>query len=51
MSPADLKNPVLKVHATTLPHLDFIEKIIFDELIRQNRAVLIDEQEAACPRS
>jgi len=46
MSSAELKKPVLQVHATTLPHLDFIEKIILDELVKQGRAVVV-EQEAA----
>lgn len=46
MSPADLKKPILQVHATTLPHLDFIEKIILDELLRQGRAIVIDATEA-----
>ena len=34
---------VLQVHDTTLPHLDFIEKIILDELVRQGRAEIISE--------
>lgn len=46
MSPADLKKPVLRVHPTTLPHLDFIEKIILDELVRQGRAEIIGTPEA-----
>jgi hypothetical protein len=39
----EVKNPVLQVHATTLPHLDFIEKIILEELIRQGRAAIIKD--------
>jgi len=42
MSACDMKNSVLQVHATTLPHLDFIEKIILDELLRQGRAIVVD---------
>lgn len=41
MSAGDIKNSVLQVHATTLPHLDMIEKIILDELIRQGKAIVI----------
>jgi hypothetical protein len=37
------KNSVLQIHATTLPHLDLIEKIILDELIRQGRAVVVPD--------
>jgi hypothetical protein len=33
----------LQVHDTTLPHLDFVEKIILDELIRQGRAEIVSE--------
>lgn len=40
MSPADMKNPI-QIHATTLPHLDFVEKILLDELIKQGRAEVI----------
>lgn len=43
MLPADLKKPVLTVHATTVPHLDLIEKILLDELVRQGRAVVVPE--------
>ena len=32
----------IKIHKTTLPHLDFIEKILLDELLKQGRAVIID---------
>ena len=35
--------PVLQVHDTTLAHLDFIEKVILDELIRQGRAEIVSE--------
>jgi hypothetical protein len=42
MSPAEGKKSIL-VHETTLPHLDFIEKIILDELIRQGRATIIND--------
>lgn len=50
MSSADMKKPI-QVHATTLPHLDLIEKIIFDELVKQGRAVVVaDTPEATrCP--
>ena len=41
MSSSDIKKSVLQVHATTLPHLDFVEKILLDELIRQGRATII----------
>ena len=41
MSSVDVKNPTLLVHETTLLHLDFIEKILLDELIRQGRAAII----------
>lgn len=34
---------VLQVHDTTLPHLDYIEKILLDELVRQGRAVIVSE--------
>jgi hypothetical protein len=43
MSSAELKNSVLRIHGTTVPHLDMIEKIILDELVRQGRAVVVDE--------
>lgn len=33
---------VLQVHNSTLPHLDFIEKIVLDELIRQGKAEIIE---------
>ena len=39
-SPSD-KKPILQVHDTTVPHLDFIEKIILDELIKQRRAIIV----------
>lgn len=39
---ADVKNPVLQVHQTTVPHLDFIEKILLDELVRQGRAIVME---------
>jgi hypothetical protein len=42
-SSPNLKNVCLQVHATTLPHLDLVEKIILDELIKQGRAVIINE--------
>jgi len=34
---------VLQVHDTTLPHLDFIEKILLDELIRLGKAEIVSE--------
>jgi len=47
MSAGDIKNSVLQVHETTLPHLDIIEKIILDELVRQGRAIVITAGESA----
>jgi hypothetical protein len=41
MSTADVKKSILEIHETTLPHLDLIEKILLDELVRQGRAVVI----------
>lgn len=41
MSAGDIKKSVLRVHATTLPHLDMIEKIILDDLIKQGKAVVV----------
>jgi len=46
-SASDDKNPVLQIHATTLPHLDLIEKIILDELIRQGRARILPDKVAS----
>jgi len=43
MSACDIKNSVLRVHDTTLPHLDLIEKVILDDLIRQGKAVVITD--------
>jgi hypothetical protein len=41
---------ILQVHTSTLPHLDFIEKILLDELIRQGRAEIIsDDDERTVP--
>ena len=42
---------ILQVHTSTLPHLDFIEKILLDELIRQGRAEIIsdDDDERTAP--
>ena len=36
---------ILRVHDTTLPHLDPIEKVILDELVRLGRAVIVSEIE------
>ncbi len=36
---------VLRVHDTTLPHLDPIEKVILDELVRLGRAVIVSEDQ------
>ena len=38
---------VLLVHGTTLPHLDPIEKVILDELVRMGRAVIVSEDKIA----
>jgi len=38
-----MSTAVIQVHDTTLPHLDFIEKILLDELVRQGRAVVVSE--------
>ena len=38
---------VLRVHDTTLPHLDPIEKVILDELVQMGRAVIISEDQIA----
>ena len=35
---------VIRVHETTLPHLDLIEKILLDELVRQGKAEIITEE-------
>lgn len=43
MSAPNIKKPILRVHDTTVPHLDFIEKILLDELIRQGRAEIVSE--------
>jgi len=43
ISLAEVKKPVLLVHQTTLPHLDFIEKVILDELVRQGKAQIIND--------
>ena len=34
---------IIQVHDTTLPHLDFIEKILLDELIRLGKAEIVSE--------
>ena len=34
---------VIRVHDTTLPHLDIIEKILLDELIRLGKAEIVSE--------
>jgi hypothetical protein len=34
---------VLQVHDTTLPHLDFIEKILLDELLKLGKAEIISD--------
>ena len=44
MSFSDVKKAPIQVHSSTLPHLDFVEKIILDSLVKQGRAVVIDEQ-------
>ncbi len=36
---------VLRVHDTTLPHLDLIEQVILDELVKTGRAVIVSEIE------
>ena len=44
MSPSDVKNPVLlRVHETSIPHFDFIEKAILDALIGLGKAEIIAE--------
>ncbi len=35
---------ILQVHDTTLPHLDFIEKILLDQLVKLGRAEIISEK-------
>jgi hypothetical protein len=35
----------IRVHDTTLPHLDLYEKILLDELLRQGRAVIVSENQ------
>ena len=34
---------VLQVHSKTLPHLDLIEQVILDELVKTGRAVIVSE--------
>lgn len=41
------EKPILRVHVTTLPHLDFIEKILLDQLLKSGRAEIIPATEAA----
>ena len=36
---------VLQVHSKTLPHLDLIEQVILDELVKTGRAVIVSEIE------
>jgi hypothetical protein len=43
MSSADPKKTILAVHATTVPHLDIVEKAILDILILKGRAQIIQE--------
>lgn len=42
MTFSDGKKAPFQVHIATLPHLDFVEKIILDCLVQQGRAVVID---------
>jgi hypothetical protein len=37
----EMKYATLRVHDTTIPHLNFVEKILLDELIRQGKAEII----------
>lgn len=42
MSAPEIKTSILQIHATTIPHLSFVEKIVFDELEKQGRAQIIN---------
>lgn len=33
----------IQVHQTTIQHLDFVEKILLDELVRQGRVEMITD--------
>ena len=46
MSASNDKKSILKVHDTTLPHLDLIEKAILETLVAQGRAVIVSEESA-----